>query len=201
MTEKPRERRHARTRQAILDAALEIIEEQGPEKLSMRMLAERIEYSPAGLYEYYRSKDEILAASCDEGSALLKAYLTRVPADLPSVERVVRTGVAYLKFAKEHRELYLLLFGGMYQGNAFKQEADRDASYQQLKDVIAAGIAAGDFYPREGFGLDEMAYYCWTIAHGMAMLRMTVLRHEDSEIDDLNQRMLAKAAVSLMVRS
>ena len=52
---------YARTQQAILDAARAIIHEQGPDKLSMRAIADRIDYSPAGLYEYYGSKEEIIA--------------------------------------------------------------------------------------------------------------------------------------------
>ena len=59
----PRERRYARTRQEILDAAMELVQEKGPDKLSMRELARRVDYSPAGLYEYYENKDEIIVAS------------------------------------------------------------------------------------------------------------------------------------------
>ena len=50
-----RRKRHIRTKQAILDAALEIISEDGPNALSMRNLADRIDYSAAGIYEYFAS--------------------------------------------------------------------------------------------------------------------------------------------------
>ena len=53
----PRQRRHLRTKDAILDAARQIIATEGAEKLSMRAIAKRIDYSPAGLYEYFGSKD------------------------------------------------------------------------------------------------------------------------------------------------
>ncbi|NJN55580.1 MAG: helix-turn-helix transcriptional regulator, partial [Anaerolineae bacterium] len=54
----PRERRHLRTKDAILDAARLIIKEQGADALSIRAIAEQIDYSPAGLYEYFGSKEE-----------------------------------------------------------------------------------------------------------------------------------------------
>ncbi len=71
-------RRHVRTKQAILDAALEIVIQNGPAALSMRSLAERIDYSPAGLYEYFSSKEEIISAVCDEGQRMLYAAWTLV---------------------------------------------------------------------------------------------------------------------------
>ena len=61
----PRTKRHLRTKQAILDAARQIIAEEGPAALSMRALADRIDYSAAGLYEYFGSKEEIIAAVSD----------------------------------------------------------------------------------------------------------------------------------------
>jgi AcrR family transcriptional regulator len=73
----PRERRFQRTRQAILDAALAIIREEGPAALNMRALAERSDYSAAGLYEYFGGKDEIIAAVCQEGHDRLASHMRR----------------------------------------------------------------------------------------------------------------------------
>jgi AcrR family transcriptional regulator len=50
---------------------LEIIREEGPDALSMRNLAERIDYSAAGIYEYFSSKEEIIAAACELGQGTL----------------------------------------------------------------------------------------------------------------------------------
>ena len=69
----PREKRHARTRENILEAAMQIVMQQGVEAVSMREIAERIEYSPSGLYEYFSSKEELFAALVDEGRARLTA--------------------------------------------------------------------------------------------------------------------------------
>ncbi|GHO47917.1 TetR/AcrR family transcriptional regulator [Ktedonospora formicarum] len=195
-----RGRRHARTRQVILDAAQELIAELGPEKFSLRTLAERIEYSPASLYEYFSGKEEILNACCGEGLALLKTYLLRVPTGLTATERTALTGAAYLQFAREHRELYLLMFGKTGSDPQSLKGADSDAAYQQLKSVITVGIDSGEFQTRAGFGLDEMAYLCWTVVHGMAMLRLTYLQEAGDTIDALNQRVLGEMVTSLRPR-
>ena len=71
----PRERRAERTRKAILDTAMQLIVEKGPDKLSLREVARRIDYSPAGLYEYFGSKDELVEAACSEADRRLGLYL------------------------------------------------------------------------------------------------------------------------------
>ena len=78
-----RDRRFRRNKQAILDAALEIIREAGPAALSMRALGERSDYSAAGLYEYFGGKDEIIAAVCEQGNERLTAHMRRADPSLP----------------------------------------------------------------------------------------------------------------------
>ena len=91
MTEElsPRERRHQRTQQAILDAALEIIHEKGVDGLSIRAIADKIDYSPAGLYEYYGSKEEIIAALCMQGLERFGRHLASVDRSLPTEEYMI----------------------------------------------------------------------------------------------------------------
>ena len=62
----PRERRAQRTRDAILEAARQIIGKDGIDGLSTRGIADAIDYSPAGLYEYFGSKEEIIAKYMSE---------------------------------------------------------------------------------------------------------------------------------------
>src|SRR5437868_7223920 len=67
--------RHERDREAvsraILDAARELFVSEGYQNVSMRKIAERIEYSPAAIYSYFESKDDIFFALAEEGFRLL----------------------------------------------------------------------------------------------------------------------------------
>src|SRR5262245_27135434 len=65
------ERERTKVRQAILDAARDLFVKQGFEHVSIRKVAERIEYSPAAIYSYFPSKDEIFFALSEEGFNLL----------------------------------------------------------------------------------------------------------------------------------
>ena len=58
-TTAPRQRRHEKSQQAILDIAAKLIVEHGHEKLSLREVARQADYSPAGLYEYFKSKADV----------------------------------------------------------------------------------------------------------------------------------------------
>ena len=106
----PRTKRHLRTKQAILDAARQIIAEEGPAALSMRALPDRIDYSAAGLYEYFGSKEEIIAAVSDEGHRFLFEAMSQADAALPPVDYLYEIGQAYIRFALEHPDYFLMMF-------------------------------------------------------------------------------------------
>src|SRR5947208_8641755 len=65
------ERDREAVRRAILDAARDLFVTEGYQNVSIRKIAERIEYSPAALYGYFGSKDDIFFALAEEGFRLL----------------------------------------------------------------------------------------------------------------------------------
>ena len=65
------ERDREAVRRAILDAARELFVAEGYQNVSIRKIAERIEYSPAAIYGYFPSKDDIFFALAEEGFRLL----------------------------------------------------------------------------------------------------------------------------------
>src|SRR5579875_2014920 len=139
----PRARRRARTSEAILDAALGIIAEHGLEALSMRELAQRIEYSPSGLYEYYASKDEILDALIARGLARLSEQLARSPHGETAADWLFAIAQAYLAFAQEHAHLYRLIFGHVFAPSGLVTSLDqleRNSAYGFLRRCMEIGI-------------------------------------------------------------
>src|SRR5215208_5070860 len=65
------ERDREAVRRAILDAARDLFVREGFENVSIRKVAERIEYSPAAIYSYFPGKDDIFFALAAEGFHLL----------------------------------------------------------------------------------------------------------------------------------
>jgi AcrR family transcriptional regulator len=182
---KTRERRQLRMREAIIQAAEEIIEGQGADAVNMRDVAERIDYSASNLYEYFSSKDELLAAVIEEALTRLVMHVRSIPADLSARERLLAYGHMYLEFARTHPQLYLLVFGRKaVQSESVSLEED---PYSLLLHIIEEGLAKGLFVSRPGFGLHEMTFGCWSLVHGIAMLRLTthsMMSETSSENDD-----------------
>ncbi|HET8912084.1 MAG TPA: TetR/AcrR family transcriptional regulator [Ktedonobacteraceae bacterium] len=191
-----RERRQARTREAIIQAAGEIIEAQGPDALNMRNVAERIDYSASNLYEYFSSKDDLLATVIKEALARLVLRVRQIPPDLSAHEHLQSFGRAYLEFALTHPELYLLIFGRKVPQMIDPQENLCDI----LREVIQKGIAEGVFAARPDFGLDEMTFGCWSLVHGIAMLRLTGHNRQLENPDVNDSHILAGFAEGLNIR-
>ncbi len=95
--------RHSRTRSEILDAAAELITEQGAEALNLSELATRAGFSnAASLYRYFSSKKELMGALMRRGLERLEDHLRDVPADLPPEEQLVEFCLAYVDYARSH---------------------------------------------------------------------------------------------------
>lgn len=176
----PRERRHERTRQAILDAARKIVSQQGAEALSLRAVAQAIDYSPAGIYEYFASKEEMVMALCMQGHRRLKEYLLRADPTLPVEEHLEEIGLAYIDFALRNPDFYQLMFTTQLppDASAAMKEAmlTDNSSFPLLVNAVQRGIDEGIFHARPGFEALEMALMAWAMVHGMAMLRTHQLK-------------------------
>jgi AcrR family transcriptional regulator len=196
----PRERRHQRTQQAILTAARSILAESGADKLSIRAIADRIDYSPAGLYEYYGSKEEIIGALTREGHLTLKRYMEQVPFTLAPADYLVEIGIAYIQFAVQNPDYFLLIFTSpsarpsaeSETSSAVSMELDEEAtSFPLLLRGVQRGVEAGVVRYLPGQSLLETAYAFWTIVHGAAMLRISQFTHFQIDFDQTDRLMLA----------
>jgi AcrR family transcriptional regulator len=108
--------RHERDREAvsrsILDAARELFVTHGYQEVSIRKIAERIEYSPAAIYSYFQSKDDIFFALAEEGFRLLFSYGGSPRAAIAGdpIDAIRAMFWRYYEFSKEHAEYFALMF-------------------------------------------------------------------------------------------
>src|SRR5512135_1465786 len=103
----PRARRQDITRRKILDTARQILVTEGLQNLSMRSLAEQIDYSPAAIYRYFGSKEEILQAIREEGWARISAARPESSSEkLSPPQMLYESGEDYLAFAAGYPEYY-----------------------------------------------------------------------------------------------
>ena len=104
------DRERQAVRESILDAARDLFVTEGYRNVSIRKIAERIEYSPAAIYSYFPSKDDIFFALAEEGFRRLDTRVrTSLGGDDP-LEEVRACWWAYYEFSKEQREFFELMF-------------------------------------------------------------------------------------------
>ena len=105
-----KEREKQEMRRKILDAAFEMFVEVGYERTSIRAIAEKIEYSPATIYLYYKDKDELLYEVQREAFDLLAKSFAPLAEIRHPFERLRALGLTYLDFAFSNPQYYDLMF-------------------------------------------------------------------------------------------
>jgi AcrR family transcriptional regulator len=93
-----RQRHRARMRHAILVAARELFVAEGARNVSLRQIADRIEYSPAAFYTYFRCKDDIFLALAEEDAAVLHRVYEATRHVVDPLERIRRALWALYEF-------------------------------------------------------------------------------------------------------
>jgi AcrR family transcriptional regulator len=104
------DRERQAVRHAILDAARDLFVNEGYRHVSIRKIAERIEYSPAAIYSYFPGKDDIFYALAEEGFHRLDARVRSVLGDVDPIAELRACWWAYYEFSKEQREFFELMF-------------------------------------------------------------------------------------------
>lgn len=201
-----RSRRHQRTREAILDAAMELIVEKGFNNLSLREVAQRVDYSPAGLYEYFGSKDELIAAACLAGDRLLGDALSQVDLSLPLDQYLVELGMAYVRFARERTNTFIFLFAARSADMQIPSveltddNAAQQGSFALLYNAVQRGIDSGEIGTRTNYTTLDIAYSLWSLVHGMATLQLSYLQNWDYDFIPTDRLALEHFVTSLMQR-
>src|SRR5688572_18109370 len=110
-TKERQQRDRDRLQQSILTAARELFVAEGYRNVSMRKIADRIEYSAAAIYSYFPSKDDIFFALAEEGFRTLAAHIGAAVAQLTDPLERLRQGLwAFYDFSKVHPEFFGLMF-------------------------------------------------------------------------------------------
>lgn len=193
-----RERRRLNTRAEILDAARELLLEVGPEDLSLRQVARRADFSPAALYTYFSSRDELIAALFADCFERLDAYVRRVPADLPPDERVVELGLAYMEFARDNPvDLRCMLLSTSMELPPSSGKAVGQGLARLIGETFREGMEQGVFRPPIPLTTQEMAYGVWALVQGMVTIAGVDLSEVAAEVSADPRRVL-EAFVALL---
>ncbi len=168
-----RRRERERHRQEILDAALAIILEEGFAGLSMRKLADRIEYSPASIYLYFEGREQIARGLREMGFSALLTLMEESIVDVRGREALHAMANAYVAFGTTRPELYRLIFmsdaGFMRVAYAGEETGDAaDRAYALLLQVVRGLEGA----PKAKKAATALADVVWASLHGIVSLHL-----------------------------
>ena len=172
-----KERERLALRRKILDAARSLFAEQGYEAVTMRTIANEVEYSPRTLYLHFKDKEELIRELCQEDFRVLGEGFGQLMAIPDPLDRLRASGMAYAEFAQAFPNHYQLMFmtakpvheepaNVAWFGNP---EAD---AYAFVRSCVQEAQAKGLLRPGwEDSGLT--AQVVWGALHGVLALHVT----------------------------
>jgi AcrR family transcriptional regulator len=188
-----REREKSETRDKILDAARELFVAEGYEGVSMRKVAEKIEYSPTAIYVHFTDKNQLFHELCREDFAHLQEVMQS--AEMPSdpIERLRQIGRSYVEFGLRFPNHYVFMFMTPHPPHELDEE-DREIvgnpevdAYALLKWAVQQAIDAGRF--REELQDAELiSQTLWASVHGVISLNIAKCKDPWVEWRPLVQR-------------
>jgi AcrR family transcriptional regulator len=192
------------TRSRILDAARDMFVDNGVEAVTMRAIAQRIEYTPTAIYHHFRDKQALIEELCLLDFGSLASAFHRIGKIEDPVERLRRIGLAYVDFALAYPSHYQFMFLTPKPVSERSLAHDRgrppdEDAYLVVLETVTEGIHANRFRPE----LDdphELAQVCWAAMHGIAALHVVKFKEKKSSIEWRDPRESARTMVDVLMR-
>lgn len=192
-----REREEIRTR--ILDAARELFANEGVESVTMRRIADRIEYSPTAIYFHFRDKEALLAELCDCDFRSFAHGFIEIAQIADPVERLRAAGRAYVSFGLNNPSHYRLMFmtPKTTEASTIAKGNPEEDSYAFLKGIVSELMQQGRF--RDDItDVDLAAQVMWSAMHGLVSLEIAKCKDEWVEWRPVEER--AQTVSDMMIR-
>jgi AcrR family transcriptional regulator len=189
--------RHA-VRESILAAARDLFVAEGYAQVSIRKVAERIEYSPAAIYSYFPSKDDIFFTLAEEGFLRLDRAIEAVAGAADPMDDLRNCWWAFYQFSKDQREFFHLMFVDR-NVPAITEQWQGFALLQQMLERVAARIQRLVDVGQFPATLDPQValHVLWAALTGPAVLGCTCRLAPDEDPDALARDVLETTIAGL----
>jgi AcrR family transcriptional regulator len=191
---------HGDLKEALINAASELIAEHGQANFSLRKVAQQVGVSQTALYRHFSDKDELLATVAERGFLELSRLSHEAFDKYDDIlERNLEVGMAYLNFAADNPNTYRLMFDSSVADNerytaladarrqAFKCPAKNTLDLQKLRDPNHAQT------PRQK---ESAKIFSQAIIHGIASLMIEGMIHSEGDRDTLLRNVLSDSLFS-----
>jgi len=169
-----RARQKEELRQEILEAARELFAKEGYQAVSMRRIAEKIDYTPTTIYLYFPSKDALLHSICEETFSRLVEEFQRIASRFPDpLERLRASGRAYIEFGLKHPNHYRATFMVGHVGKTaeesmrYHEGSMGQKCFMQLRANVEECVRTGRFRQVD---VEAASQALWATMHGITSL-------------------------------
>lgn len=183
-----KEREKIELKNLILEASRKILLANGQDGLSIRKIADEVEYSPATIYLYFADKDAILHELMEMGFGVMNEYMMDSYAEKDPIKRIHTIGHAYIRFGLENKDWYELMFNSdkpMKHIEKCCEDWDQGmAMFAFLTQTCKEALNQLEIQDVES---DILALHLWSSVHGLVNLYLTerleiVQRNNSSEL-------------------
>ena len=162
---------HGNLRQALVEAALTLIEAKGPTGFTLSEAAKSAGVTPAAVYRHFSGRDELIAEVALQGHRIFAdlmgfAYDNGEPSPLSAFES---TGRAYLAFARKHPGHYMAMFESGISINANPELAAAAAKSSAILERAAAALSE-QLPPEKRPPAAMFSAHIWAMSHGVVEL-------------------------------
>jgi AcrR family transcriptional regulator len=166
-----KQRQREEVKASILQSAWKLVSEEGWQALSIRRIAEAIEYSVPVIYDHFANKEAILLEFTRQGFQLLNDEMVKAKKRYTDPEKQIEAmAYSYWEFAFEHRAYYQVMYGlGMPSCDTVNKVSEvgefTGHILQPVKDVIATS---------RNTGIDPVLKLqtFWSLLHGLVSINM-----------------------------
>lgn len=166
-----RAREKEQLQQQILGAARELFVNEGYENVSMRKIADKIEYSPTTIYLYFKDKADLLDSVCQETLLTLLNTLDELKKDKSDpVETLRKSGQVYVAFGLKYPQDYKLTFvirPQFQKGLGLQEGSIGEKVFNYLREMVAECIQQQIFRQVD---TETTSQVMWSAVHGITLL-------------------------------
>lgn len=176
-----KERHRRQLRESILKTACDIARNEGWHAVSVRKIADLIEYTPPVLYEYFENKEKLLEAIRADGFQQLKTKFKNIKDLYRSPEKQLsEVAAAIWNFSEKHPEVFQVMFNieGAFCASKTVYQAELDITDNPVWEMIAG------FKPRFAEAVNKTFREWWVATYGFIILKMTVAPQESNGFNE-----------------
>lgn len=162
---------HGNLKQALIEAALALIEQKGPTGFTLSEAAKTAGVTPAAVYRHYQGREDLIAEAARQGFEMFAdlmqyAYDSGQPSALAAFEA---TGRAYLAFARKHPGHYISMFES---GISLNRTPELSMAANRAKEVLekAAADLSQHIPPEKRPPAAMFSAHIWAMSHGVVEL-------------------------------